>query len=518
VRRFVLVYAILATAFLEGLCVLVVEIAGARALAPYFGASLPVWTAQITATLLFLALGYGLGGALCRRAGPRALSAVLWIAGGWLALYPVWRTGTLVLLAPLGVSFGALLASSWLFGPTLSCLGAVSPLLIARLGARGIDGGPAAGQLFFTSTLGGLAGGWLTALVLVPLAPLRLVLAGTGIALATLGALWSKGRTRDQLTWLLVLAGLGAVAGAPAPLSKLGMAGQSGAVLRVVARVQSSSGLLQVVDHAGGVRRLLVNGANQGGIELSTGAASEPFSDYLAVLGHRYHPRARRALLVGLGCGALARTLHGFGLEVTAVEIEPRIVELARTHFGLPASVRTVVADARTYLATTSERYDMVFLDAFAGESTPWYLFTREALRAAQARLAPGGRVLVNVAAQASGQNLGLLRLEAALLDVFDEALVFVEPRLSIEADTLVNATLVAGSQLRPTAEPYPGTPSTNVAPFLGDLAATPLRPARRGGVVDVDDYSALDVVDAPLRQRWRAQVIARYGVAILED
>jgi protein-L-isoaspartate O-methyltransferase len=512
--------AILLTAFVEGLCVLVVEIAGARALAPYFGASLPVWTAQITATLLFLALGYGLGGVLCRRAEPRALSGVLWIAGAWLALYPVWRTGTLALLAPLGVSLGALLASSWLFGPALSCLGAVSPLLIARLGARGIEGGQAAGRLFFTNTLGGLAGGWLTALLLVPLAPLRLVLAGTGLVLAIMGALWARARARDQLLWLLVLVGIGAVAGAPKPASTLGAPelGGAGAVLRVVARVQSVSGLLQVVDHGGGVRRLLVNGANQGGIELESGAASEPFSDYLAVLGHRYHPRARRALLVGLGCGALARNLHGLGLEVTAIEIEPRIVELARAHFGLPATVRTVVADARTYMATTRERYDLVFLDAFAGESTPWYLFTREALQAAKARLAPGGRVLVNVAAQASGRNPGLLKVEAALLDVFGEALVFVEPRLSIESEQLVNATLVAGSQLKPSAERYPGTPSASVAPFLGDLAATPLRSAQRGAVVDVDDYAALDVVDAPLRQGWRELVIARYGAAMLED
>ena len=63
--------AILSTAFLEGLCVLIVEIAGARALAPFFGGSLTVWTAQITATLLFLALGYGLGGKLSRVASRR---------------------------------------------------------------------------------------------------------------------------------------------------------------------------------------------------------------------------------------------------------------------------------------------------------------------------------------------------------------------------------------------------------------------------------------------------------------
>ena len=509
---------ILVTAFVEGLCVLVVEIAGARALAPYFGASLQVWTAQITATLLFLALGYGLGGVLCRRGGPRALPSVLWLAGGWLALYPVWRTATLSLLAPLGVGLGALLASSWLFGPALCCLGAVSPLLIARLGAQGVEGGQAAGSLFFTNTLGGLAGGWLTALLLVPLAPLRLVLAGTGLALAVLGALWSKGRARDQLMWLLVLAGVSAVSAAPKPLAALHRKGADSALLRVVARVQSGSGLLQVMDYAGGVRELLINGANQGGVELATGAASRPFSDYLSMVGHRYHPHARSALLIGLGSGALARTLRGMQLEVTAIEIEPRIVELARAHFGLPAAVHTVVADARTFMAHDDAHYDLVFLDAFAGESTPWYLLTREGLLAAKARLAPGGLLVINVVAQADGQNPGLPRVEAALLDTFDEALVFVEPRLSIEAAELVNATLVAGSRLKAQKAPYPATPSASVAPFLGDLAATSLRPARRGGVIDVDDHSALDTADADLRRRWRAKVIASLGAAILED
>ena len=190
---------ILVTAFLEGLCVLVVEIAGTRALAPYFGASLHVWTAQITATLLFLAVGYGAGGLLCRR-GPLALSSVLWIAGAWLALYPVWRTVLLGSLLPLGVAGGAFVASAWLFGPPLTCLGAVSPLLVKRLGQRGMEGGQAAGSLFFTNTLGGLAGGWLTALVLVPHVPLRWVLAGTGVVLVVIGTLWARTRRASRYT------------------------------------------------------------------------------------------------------------------------------------------------------------------------------------------------------------------------------------------------------------------------------------------------------------------------------
>src|SRR5947199_1903975 len=147
--------AILATAFVEGISVLVVEIAGARALAPYFGSSLYVWTAQITATLLFLALGYGLGGRFSRTPGAWKLPAVFWAAGLWLALYPFLRNSVLgVAAARFGVAGGSFLASALLFGLPLSCLGAVSPLLIARLDALQAGAGSAAGQLFLINTLG----------------------------------------------------------------------------------------------------------------------------------------------------------------------------------------------------------------------------------------------------------------------------------------------------------------------------------------------------------------------------
>src|SRR5687768_8399706 len=69
------------TAFAEGAAVMIVEIAGARALAPYFGTSLRVWTAQITVTLLFLALGYGFGGLLAKRNARWTLPSLFAIAG-----------------------------------------------------------------------------------------------------------------------------------------------------------------------------------------------------------------------------------------------------------------------------------------------------------------------------------------------------------------------------------------------------------------------------------------------------
>src|SRR4030095_16883436 len=77
------------TAFLEGMSVIIVEIAGARALAPFFGTSLQVWTALITVTLFFLAVGYGFGGLLARGLRMGTLATLFGVAGIWLCCSPI---------------------------------------------------------------------------------------------------------------------------------------------------------------------------------------------------------------------------------------------------------------------------------------------------------------------------------------------------------------------------------------------------------------------------------------------
>ena len=50
------------TAAVTGAAIMIVEILGAKMLAPYFGASHFVWTAQIATMLVALATGYYIGG------------------------------------------------------------------------------------------------------------------------------------------------------------------------------------------------------------------------------------------------------------------------------------------------------------------------------------------------------------------------------------------------------------------------------------------------------------------------
>jgi hypothetical protein len=87
-----------------------------------------------------------------------------------------------------------------------------------------------------------------------------------------------------------------------------------------------------------------------------------------------------------------------------------------------------------------------------------------------------------------------------------------------MEAEDMVNATLVAGSKLRANDEPFPYELPSRVAAHVGDMNGLGFRPARSGAVIDTDDHSSLEMVDANLRLRWRENLREALPPALLID
>jgi spermidine synthase len=84
-------------------------------------------------------------------------------------------------------------------------------------------------------------------------------------------------------------------------------------------------------------------------------------------------PRRRRdVLLLGLGGGSAARVVRAVAprARIVGVEIDPDVVQAARTWFDLDAlGVEVVTDDAAAYLARTRRRFDAVLEDVFMGEA-----------------------------------------------------------------------------------------------------------------------------------------------------
>jgi spermidine synthase len=105
----------------------------------------------------------------------------------------------------------------------------------------------------------------------------------------------------------------------------------------------------------------------------------------------------RHVAVVGLGTGALACYRHR-GEAWTFYEIDPAVVQIGRDpHFftfisACAPDLPVVVGDARLTLAASTEKYDLIVLDAFSSD-----LLTREAVEGYLNHLTGGGVIVMHI-------------------------------------------------------------------------------------------------------------------------
>lgn len=111
----------------------------------------------------------------------------------------------------------------------------------------------------------------------------------------------------------------------------------------------------------------------------------------------------QRVLVIGLGGGVLPNALHNLNplLDIDAVELDPAVVRVARSHFGYVTDEKSKVyeSDARVFIRSQGrlgEKYDLIFIDAFDKDYIPEHLLTVEFLTQVRNLLRPGGLVASN--------------------------------------------------------------------------------------------------------------------------
>lgn len=486
---------LLATLFITGAVTLILEIAGARLLSPYYGSSLYTWSALITVTLVALAAGYHWGGKSAD-SGPSLtlFSRLVGLAGAAAAFIPVLRAPVLKLTASLGVQWGALASAALLAAPCLILLSALNPLAI-RLTTLGLDSvGRRSGEIYALSTLGSVLGAVLAGFLLIPRLPLSHIFYGISCALLLLSAL---GQYLSTLK--IPLPRLAAAAA----VALLGFWPRLPPRSNVLLKKESAYGQIKVVAAPDFKRYLLVNGTSQS-VALMPQGESDARYCRLMELAALLRPRAKRALVIGLGAGLLPAALErAYGMSADVVEIDPEIVAAARSLFGYAPRGDVFIEDGRTYVENARRRYGLMMLDAFGSESPPYHLFTRESFQAMRKALEPGGILAVNLVSlvNAPGDEAWLAAFKT-LKTVFPHVRAFIGSDLSLG----IRNVLIFCSQAPLDLEKAPqaralireeiaALPSHELTPDAVELERAP--------VMD-DDYAPMEFLMARTALLWR--------------
>ena len=408
--------------FVVGTGSLGAEIAVARLMAPFFGASTIVWANTIGVVLVALSLGYWLGGRLAdRNPSLQGLCRIVLLAAVLLAAVTfVARPFLDISVDALdsisaGAFVGSLLAVLALIAIPVLLLGAASPYAL-RLAVPDVEhAGRIAGRLYAISTAGSLVGTMLSSLLLIPVVGtqrtfLVFALAIGATAVAGLG-----------LRFAPVAALLAAAIAIPVGTVRASDDGE------VIYETETETQYAQVVEEPDGDRILQLNEGQaihslyKPGSYLTgrywDGLIVMPF----AALGHA----PERVAILGNAAGTAARMYgHYFpDARVDGVEIDGELTDIGRRYFDLGGpNLHTYTDDARPWLRRSDGDYDVIVVDAYRQPYIPFYLATREFFELARDRLAPGGVVVVNVGHPEGNDDLEKA-ISATMADVFGTVL-----------------------------------------------------------------------------------------------
>jgi spermidine synthase len=248
------------------------------------------------------------------------------------------------------------------------------------------------------------------------------------------------------------------------------------------------------------------------------------------------HGHPQTYLIIGAGAGNdAAGGLRHRVRQITAVEIDPAIISLGRNYhperpYSSPA-VQVVNDDARSFLATSDRRYDVIAFGLLDSHTTTamtnarldHYVYTRESIAQAKSLLAPGGVMVLSFEAQ---KPYIADRMATVLRDVFhEEPIAFVVPKSAFGWGGVM---FVAGD-LAVVAEQMAQNP--RLATYVEDLQRYYPLPLSYTTKVTTDDwpYLYLQTPRIPVlyylmtglliliflrsARRWRARgVLARWG------
>jgi len=449
--------------FVVGTGSLGAEIAAVRLLAPYFGDSTVVWANTIGIVLVALSIGYWLGGRIAdRHPHKRGLCMLALAAAVLLAIVPFAADPFLALAVgaldsiSAGAFLGSLIGVLFLVALPVLLLGAVSPWAI-RLAVSSVEeAGEVAGRLYALSTAGSLVGTLMSALLLIPLVGTRrtfLVFALLIAVVAVLGLLPAK-------RWALAPAAIAVLMALP--VGTLKAEAENG---EVIYETETEYQYARVVERDDGSRVLELNeGQAQHSVyRPDTVLTGNVWDGHLVLPFLASEDEPRSIAILGNAAGTTARAYGEFfpDTEVDGVEIDGELSDIGRRFFDMETpSLDVHEADARPWLRTTDERFDVISVDAYHQPYIPFYLTSREFFELCRDRLNPGGVVILNAGHPEGDDDLEEV-LTATMGEVFphvvrdpieDVNTLLVASEAPLSADRLRGAVPDMPAGLRPTA------------------------------------------------------------------
>jgi len=417
--------------FISGALIMILELVAARVFSPYVGSSNLIWTSIIGVILISMSAGYYIGGRFADK-NPKYnnLSIILLITSVLISIIPILEIVLIKEISILVTNVGivAILCALLVFAIPSFLLATISPYAITLKEIKAKEIGMQTGKLSAFSTVGSITGTFLAGFFFIPTFGVKTIIFILSILALILSVITYKNKNvKYYISIVIVLMIL-------ATFNILGGVLFTKSNSQVIADLDSQYDRIWITEIAkkstGEKYKVLqVNTAIESYIDIDTGKMGAKYLEYYDLFNY-YNKGANNILMIG-GAGYtypmhFLKTYSDKNIDV--IEIDEKMTQIAKEHFGLTIDDRLNIyhQDGRNYINSSSNKYDIILVDAFKGDVVPFQLTTLEAVTNMNKMLNNNGIVMANVISSIEGENSKFLDLEyQTFKKVFEEVKVF---------------------------------------------------------------------------------------------
>ncbi len=491
------------TVFFSGMTTLAAEFGASRLLQMRFSSINLVWATIIGLILIYLAVGYSIGGRWADKSPhPRTMFAIMAWGGFSLGLIPFVAEPVLLAAATasdqlnLGIMAGAFISTLVLFSIPVTLLAMISPFAIRISMVDAAEAGNVSGRLYSVSTLGSVLGAFLPSLWLFPVIGTSRTILVFGIAtlaIALFGLVFTGG-WKKSIPYVLMFITLSAIMG----FGDFHIKDTPGQIYET----ESDYNYIEVLQ-VGDYTQLRLNDGQGIHSEYNPNQLfyGGPWEQFL--VGPLFNPtvfsvdQVRRIAIIGLAAGTTARqatAVYG-DIPIDGYEIDPKIIEVGRTYFGMTMpNLNVHITDGRWGLEHSPYLYDIIAIDAYRPPYIPPNLTTREFFEICASHLTPNGVLVINIG-RAPGDRRLINDLGATILSVLPSAHVMDIPNTF---NSMLFATKRPSTAQDMTLNLLHLMKDPNAPPLLvqaAKVAFANMQDDPAGGTVYTDDLSPVEWV-----------------------
>jgi spermidine synthase len=445
---------------LSGCSALGAEVLWTRLLSLLLGGTVYTFSIILAVFLLGLWAGSSAGSFLARRLDEAGLAlaacqtllalTIAWTGYTLSHSLPYWPVDPWLSLNPWFNFELDLVRTIWAVFPATLVWGASFPLALAAAGAPGQDPGKLSGEIYAANTAGSIVGALLFSLILIPALGTRAaqqLLIEIAAASAVTAAIAIRAISPALRTVRFATLGAAIMFGAflptivsDVPWEVVAYGRRFAPIVRafdfdrdhpttVLYRGEGINSSFLVAERAG-QRQFFVSGK----AEASTAPLDMRLERMMGHVPALIHPHPQSILTVGFGAGVTAGSFVPYPEveNITICELESKIPPVSTEYFGKQNydvlhdhRTRMVYDDARHYIYTTGDRFDVITTDPIhpwvKGTST---LYSKEYYELVKAHLKPGGVVAQWLPIYDSDQETIKTELET-FFDVFPSGTIW---------------------------------------------------------------------------------------------